>query len=282
MNPSRPLVMGVLNLTPDSFSDGGAHLAPEDAVRRAAEMFDDGVDILDLGGESTRPGATPVPPDEECERVLPALELVVPLARAAGVRVSIDTRHEATARAAVAAGAELINDVSSSLWPVAAELGVGWVAVHAQGEPATMQDAPYYDDVVEEVRRELISAAMSARDAGVGEVWVDPGIGFGKTTAHNLELLARLDVLVAEGFPVLVGTSRKRFTGELVAASDSGVRVVANEAVEVAPVAVEERRDASLATATWAMVLGAAGVRVHDVAVSRAAATVVGGDFPTP
>lgn len=282
MNPSRPLVMGVLNLTPDSFSDGGAHLAPEDAVRRAAEMFDDGVDILDLGGESTRPGATPVPPDEECERVLPALELVVPLARAAGVRVSIDTRHEATARAAVAAGAELINDVSSSLWPVAAELGVGWVAVHAQGEPATMQDAPYYDDVVEEVRRELISVATSARDAGVDEVWVDPGIGFGKTTAHNLELLARLDVLVAEGFPVLVGTSRKRFTGELVAASDSGVRVVADEAVEVAPAEVGERRDASLATATWAMVLGAAGVRVHDVAVSRAAATVVGGDFPTP
>ncbi len=270
--------MGVLNLTPDSFSDGGLHMEAEVALARAREMIRDGVDVIDIGGESTRPGATPVTPELECERILPALELVAPMARLAGVRVSVDTRHELTARAAVAAGAELINDVSSSLWRVAAELEVGWIAVHAQGEPATMQDAPRYDDVVDEVRSELAHAASAARAAGVSEVWVDPGIGFGKTTSHNLDLLAQLDRLVADGTPVLVGTSRKRFTGELLAGSDAGRRVPTT----LTPLAVDERLDASLATATWAMALGAAGVRAHDVAATVAAATVVGGDFPTP
>lgn len=269
--------MGVLNLTPDSFSDGGVHSGPDAALARAGEMIRHGVDVIDVGGESTRPGATPVPVDQECERVLPVLERVVPLARAAGVRVSVDTRNEATARAAVAVGAELVNDVSSSLWPVAADLGVGWVAVHAQGDPTTMQDAPRYDDVVDEVRSALAASAAAAGAAGVEEVWVDPGIGFGKTTTHNLELLAHLDLLVGDGVPVLVGTSRKRFTGELLAASDAGVRVP----TELAPVAVDERLDGSLATATWAMAQGVAAVRVHDVAPTVAAAAVVGGDFPT-
>lgn len=274
MNRSRPLVMGVLNLTPDSFSDGGVHLAPGSARARAVEMVAQGVDVIDLGGESTRPGATPVAPDEECERLLPALELVAPVAAEAGVRLSVDTRHEATARAAVAAGATLVNDVSASLWPLAAELGVGWVAVHAQGEPGTMQDAPHYDDVVAEVRDALAAAAHAARAAGVDEVWVDPGIGFGKTTEHNLALLAHLDRIVADGTPVLVGTSRKRFTGELIAASDGRTRLGHGS---VAPVDVDDRLDASLATATWAMALGAAGVRVHDVAATVAAASLVGG-----
>lgn len=175
------LVMGVLNVTPDSFSDGGEHLAPERAVERAARMIEEGAAWIDVGGESTRPGALPVDPDEERRRVLPVLDAIVPLARAAGVGVSIDTRNEATARAAVAHGAALINDVAATLWPVAAELGVGWVAMHMLGDPRTMQRSPRYGDVVDEVRRFLVERATAAREAGVPEVWVDPGIGFGKT-----------------------------------------------------------------------------------------------------
>lgn len=264
--------MGVLNVTPDSFSDGGAHLDPAAALQRAREMIEQGASVIDVGGESTRPGARPVDPAEEQRRVLAALDAVAPMAAAAGVRVSIDTRHASTARAAVGAGASLLNDVSATLWPVAAELGVGWVAVHMRGEPATMQVAPHYDDVEGEVRRFLVERATAAVDAGVAEVWVDPGIGFGKTTEHNLELLAHLDRLVGEGFPVLVGTSRKRLTAELTARSDG-------LAPEAPPPGVEDRLDASLATATWALVQGARMVRVHDVAPAVQAATVVAGGF---
>jgi dihydropteroate synthase len=266
-----PLVMGILNVTPDSFSDGGEHATVDLAVARAAEMVAHGASVIDVGGESTRPGAEPVDPAEEQRRVLPVIEAIVEPCRRAGVRCSIDTRHSATAEAAVAAGADLINDVSASLWPVAAATGAGWVAVHMSGDPRTMQADPRYDDVVDDVRSFLVERATQALVAGVGEVWVDPGIGFGKTTAHNVSLLARLDVLVAEGFPVLVGTSRKRFLGRLLADSD-GVPE---------PVDVADRVDGSLATATWAMIHGARMVRAHDVAVTAQAATVVAGRFPT-
>lgn len=276
-------VMGVLNATPDSFSDGGRFVDPRRAAERVDEMLAQGASCIDVGGESTRPGATPVDPDEECRRVLPVLELVAERVDRAGARLSIDTRNESTARAAVAAGATLINDVSASLWTVAAELQVGWVGMHMAGDPRTMQDDPRYDDVVDEVRRFLVERATVAAQAGVPEVWVDPGIGFGKTTSDNLDLLAHLDVLVAEGFPVLVGTSRKRFTGELLARSDAAGRARgdAETVGSVGPVAVEDRLDGSLATATWAMVHGASMVRAHDVAATVQAATIVAGGFGT-
>ncbi len=287
--------MGVLNVTPDSFSDGGRYLDLGDAVARFAAMVDEGASVVDVGGESTRPGATPVDPDEECRRVLPVIEAVAPIAAERGVRISIDTRNEATARAAVAAGASLVNDVSASLWPVAADTGAGWVAMHMLGDPRTMQQHPVYDDVVDDVRAFLVDRAHTAADAGVREIWVDPGIGFGKTVEHNLALLARIDVLVGEGFPVLVATSRKRFTGVLSARSDAGpgprLRPDGPGATEPAigattaidePVDVDDRIEASLATATWCMTSGVAMVRSHDVAETVQAAIVVGGDFPTP
>ncbi|MGQ4726001.1 dihydropteroate synthase, partial [Streptomyces tunisiensis] len=193
----------------------------DDAVQHVHRMVAEGADVIDVGGESTRPGAAPIDPVEECRRVLPLLEAVAGHTRDAGVRLSIDTRNEATARAAVAAGATLLNDVSASLWPVTADLGVGWVAMHMAGDPRTMQRDPRYGDVVAEVRSFLAERAERAVLAGVPEVWVDPGIGFGKTIEHNLDLLAHLDDLVRDGHPVLVGTSRKRITAELLARSDA-------------------------------------------------------------
>jgi dihydropteroate synthase len=183
--------------------------------------------------------------------------------------VSIDTRKPEVARAAVAAGAQMVNDVSAALADVAAELGVAWVAMHAQGEPATMQDAPHYDDVVAEVGDFLEARAAEALAAGVPEVWIDPGIGFGKTAAHNLALLAHLDELVATGLPVVVGTSRKAFLGRLLGASD-GVE---------GPVPTDDRLEGSLATATWALACGASMVRAHDVRAARHAVAVVAGQI---
>jgi dihydropteroate synthase len=255
----RALVMGILNVTPDSFSDGGSWFAPDGAVDRGLEMIAEGADIVDVGGESTRPGAAVVPVNEELRRVLPVVE-----ALSAHVRVSVDTTKEAVAEAAVAAGATLINDVSASLWPVAARCGVGWVAMHRVGTPATMQAHPRYDDVVAEVRDLLAERAAVAAAAGVGEIWIDPGIGFGKTVHHNLELLAGLDALVATGYPVLVGTSRKGFLGVLAGGPD-GV-----------PAPVGDRLPGSLATATYALARGAGMVRVHDVAATVQAALLVG------
>ena len=255
----RALVMGILNVTPDSFSDGGSWFGTDQAVARGLELIAEGADIVDVGGESTRPGAAVVPVEEELRRVLPVIEALSPR-----VRVSIDTTKEEVAEAAVAAGATLINDVSATLWPVAARCGVGWVAMHRRGTPATMQDDPRYGDVVAEVRDLLAERAAQALDAGVGEVWIDPGIGFGKTVDHNLELLASLDALVATGHPVLVGTSRKGFLGILAAGPDG----------TAAPVA--DRLPGSLATATWALQQGAGMVRVHDVAATVQAALLVG------
>jgi dihydropteroate synthase len=255
--------MGVVNVTPDSFSDGGRFLDPDRAVAHGRALAAAGADWLDVGGESTRPGATPVAEDEELRRVLPVIEALV----ADGLSVSIDTRKEAVARAAVRAGATLVNDVGARLGAVAADLGVAWAAMHAQGEPATMQDAPRYDDVVAEVRDELVARAHAALAAGASEVWIDPGIGFGKSPAHNLALLAHLDAFVATGLPVLVGTSRKGFLGALLGRSDRAT----------GPAPVDDRLEGSLATATWAMACGVRMVRVHDVRATVHAARVIGG-----
>jgi dihydropteroate synthase len=242
--------MGVLNVTPDSFSDGGRWLDPDAAVAHGLRMVAEGADVIDVGGESTRPGAEPVPADEELRRVLPVVE-----ALAAHVRVSIDTRKPEVAEAAIEAGATLVNDVSASLAPVAAAAGVGWVAMHMQGEPRTMQQAPAYDDVVAEVRAFLVERASSS---GVDDVWIDPGIGFGKTLEHNLTLLRHLGELVATGYPVVVGTSRKAFLGRLTGGAE-----------------VDDRVEASVATAAWSLSQGAAMVRVHDVAPTVTAARLL-------
>lgn len=279
--------MGVLNVTPDSFSDGGLHHALEAARERVGRMIFEGVDVIDVGGESTRPGALPVDPAVEQQRVLPVLEAVADLCGRAGVRLSIDTRHADTAHAAIDRGADLLNDVSASLWTVAADRGVGWVAMHMVGDPRTMQDGPRYDDVVEDVRSFLVERAQAARRAGVDEVWIDPGIGFAKTTAHNLVLLGRLDELVAEGFPVVVGTSRKRSLGMLLARSDAGLPPHpgppgGSARLDVPdPIGPDGRLVGSLTTGCWAMILGARMVRVHDVGVTVRAAAVVAGATAT-
>jgi dihydropteroate synthase len=255
--------MGVLNVTPDSFSDGGRFVDPAVAVVHGRSLVAEGASWVDVGGESTRPGAAPVAEAEELRRVLPVVEALA----SEGVRVSIDTRKAGVARAAVAAGATMLNDVGAALGHVAAELGVTWAAMHAQGEPATMQDAPRYDDVVREVRDQLVARAAAALAAGVPEVWVDPGIGFGKTHAHNLALLAHLDVLVDCGHPVLIGTSRKAFLGALLGTSDGAD----------GPASTADRLEGSLATATWAMACGVRMVRAHDVRATVHAAQVIGG-----
>jgi dihydropteroate synthase len=256
--------MGVLNVTPDSFSDGGRYLDHEAAVARGLELVAEGADVVDVGGESTRPGAEPVSVAEEKRRVLQVVEALAP-----HVRVSVDTSKAEVADAAIDSGATLVNDVTASLYEVAADRGVGFVAMHMQGDPRTMQREPAYDDVVAEVRDFLVERAAAASAAGVEEVWIDPGIGFGKTPDHNLSLLRHLDVLVATGLPVLVGTSRKRFLGELLAASDG------EPAGAIAP--VDDRLEGSVASAVWAMVRGVAMVRVHDVRAAVQAAKVVAG-----
>lgn len=242
--------MGVLNVTPDSFSDGGRWLDAGAAVQHGLRMIEEGADVVDVGGESTRPGAEPVDADEELRRVLPVIEALAP-----HTRVSIDTRKAEVAEAALAAGATLLNDVSASLAPVAKAAGAGWVAMHMRGEPRTMQEAPQYDDVVAEVKGFLVERA---ENAGVDEVWIDPGIGFGKTMEHNLTLLAHLDDLVATGYPVVVGTSRKAFLGRLTGGAPP-----------------EDRLEGSVATAAWALAQGVRMVRVHDVAPTVAAARLL-------
>jgi dihydropteroate synthase len=233
--------MGVLNVTPDSFSDGGRWLDAGAAVAHGLQMVAEGADVIDVGGESTRPGAQPVDTDEELRRVLPVIAALAP-----HTRVSIDTRKAEVAKEALDAGATLLNDVSATLAPIARQAGAGWVAMHMRGDPRTMQQDPTYDDVVREVTDFLVDRA---EHAALDEVWIDPGIGFGKTMEHNLSLLAHLDQLVATGYPVVVGTSRKSFLGRLTGDAPPHDRV-----------------EASVATAAWALAQGAAMVRVHDVA----------------
>jgi dihydropteroate synthase len=247
--------MGVLNVTPDSFSDGGRWFDPERAVAHGLELIALGADIVDVGGESTRPGARPVTGPEERRRVVPVVEALAP-----HVRVSVDTPPREVAEAAVAAGATILNDVSARLWPLAAEAGVGWIAMHMPADPSVMADHADYDDVVAEVHDHLVACAEAAAAGGVEEIWIDPGIGFAKTTAHNLSLLRHLDRLVATGWPVAIGTSRKSFLGRLTVGADGAVPDPG------------DRLEGSVATAAWAIAAGVSIVRVHDVAPAAWAA----------
>jgi dihydropteroate synthase len=246
--------MGVVNVTPDSFSDGGRHLDPAAALAHARRLIADGADLLDVGGESTRPGAGPVAEAEEIARVVPLIRAV----RAeSGAPISVDTMKPAVARAAVAAGATMWNDVTAlrhapGSLAAAAELGCDVVLMHMQGEPSAMQAEPRYEDVVSDVAAFLAERAAAALAAGVARerIWLDPGIGFGKhMTRHNLPLLAGLERIVALGFPVLLGVSRKSFIGAL----DGG------------GVPADQRLGGSIAGALWGAAAGVAAVRVHDV-----------------
>ena len=264
--------MGVVNVTPDSFSDGGRWFDHDAAVAHGLELIAEGATVIDVGGESTRPFAHPVEPAEEQRRVLSVVRRLAP-----HVRVSIDTRHAETAVAAIEAGATLVNDVSASLARVAADAGVGWVAMHMLGDPATMQLAPSYDDVVVEVRDFLVQRADEAVALGVDEVWIDPGFGFGKTLEHNLALVGHLDVLVATGYPVVVGLSRKGFLGRLLAVSDARAAAPPLPGLDPPlgdpePVPADDRLEASVATAVWAMAQGARMIRAHDVSATVHAA----------
>jgi len=257
------LVMGVLNVTPDSFYDGGLWADEEAAVARGCAMAEEGADVIDVGGESTRPGASEVGESEELRRVVPVVrELGRRLAGRA--RISVDTRKRVVAEAALDAGATILNDVSASWWAVAAEAGAGWVVMHMRGEPSNMGSFASYGDVVGEVKSFLVERAEKANEDGVREIWVDPGIGFAKTTAHNLQLLAHLDELVATGWPVAVGLSRKRFTGAVASGDD------------VQPASPEDRLEGSLTGAVWALLNGTALVRAHDVKATVDAAKLVG------
>lgn len=284
LTAGRPRIMGVVNVTPDSFSDGGRWLDPERAIARALEMLAAGADLVDLGAESTRPGggvygggARTVPAAEELARLLPVL---AGLRRQTPAPLSIDTRKGAVARATLDAGADLINDVSAladpELGAAVAAAGGPLVLMHSRGELATMQAQPRYDDLLAEVRADLAAAVGRARQAGIqsDRLILDPGIGFGKTWRHNLELLRHLDRLAELGRPLLVGASRKSFIGHLTGAPP------------------ERRLGGSLAAVAWAALQGAALVRVHDVEETAqllavwqaiaATAAIAGGDSSAP
>ncbi len=252
-------VMGIVNVTPDSFSDGGRFLATTDAVAHGRRLLDEGADLLDVGGESTRPGAEPVAPDDELARVVPVVRALAQ----GGARVSIDTSKLEVAEAAVRAGARYVNDVTAfraepDLAGFVADAKVDCCLMHMRGEPRTMQDDPRYDDVVDDVRAHLEERMAFAVAEGVKEerIELDPGIGFGKTVEHNLELLRRLDELTTLGRPIVVGTSRKGFLGRLTGREP------------------DERVPGTIATNVLALERGASVFRVHDVAAVRDALTV--------
>jgi dihydropteroate synthase len=265
-------LMGVINVTPDSFSDGGAFLEPEAAVTQGKRLITEGADILDVGGESTRPGADPVSEDEELWRVMPVLEGLAD----AGAAISIDTMKPGVARHAIDTGATIVNDVTAfrhapEMAGVVAEAGTYCCLMHMLGEPRTMQLNPTYDDVVSDVKAFLEERLAFATGEGIAEekIWLDPGIGFGKTLEHNLELLRRLDELVAIGRPVVIGTSRKSFLGKLTGRD------------------LAERLPGTIATNVLALERGATIFRVHDVAevndaLKVAAATVGSLTWKTP
>jgi len=253
--------MGVVNVTPDSFSDGGRFLAADDAVAHARLLAAEGADVLDVGGESSRPGADPVSAAEELERVLPVLEGLA--THGAGIQISIDTPKATVASAALEAGATIVNDVSAlrfdpELAGVVADSKATCCLMHMLGEPRTMQSDPRYDDVVSEVKAFLEERLAFATDEGIPEenLWLDPGIGFGKTLEHNLELLRRLNEIVAIGRPVVVGTSRKSFLGKITGRVE------------------DARLPGTIATNVIALERGASIFRVHDVAPVREALAV--------
>lgn len=255
----RTLIMGIVNVTPDSFSDGGQHFRPESAIEHALRLETEGADVLDIGGESTRPGSEPVSVEEELRRVLPVME---ELRRASKLPLSIDTRKAEVAGQALAAGASIVNDVTAlgdpAMAGVVASTRAGVVLMHMRGDPKTMQQTPTYEDVVEEVCAFLETQVQVARAAGIRQdaIVLDPGLGFGKRTGRGVEdnvtLLRGLDRLVRLGYPVLVGASRKTFVGNLL-----GGR------------AVHERLEGSLAAAGYAVLRGARIARVHDVQATR-------------
>lgn len=259
----KPLIMGILNVTPDSFSDGGQYSDVEAAVRQARRMLDEGVDIIDIGGESTRPGAEPVAADEQIRRVVPVVEAIRQQV-SADIPISIDTTLSAVAKAALAAGADIINDISAgrddeAILALAAETDAPIILMHSQGAPKTMQNNPYYDDVVQEVLAALHRQIDAALKAGIKRerIVIDPGIGFGKRRQDNIDLLAHLDAFVATGYPVLLGTSRKRFMGAICDVSEPAELVTA-----------------TAVTTALGVMAGVQMFRVHDVRENRQAADV--------
>jgi dihydropteroate synthase len=265
-----PVVVGILNVTPDSFSDGGNFLDPEAAAEHAAFMLDEGAGIIDIGGESTRPGSDPVSQEEEVRRIVPVIERML-AARPEAV-ISVDTYHSATAAAALEAGALVVNDVSAlrgdpRMVSVVADAQCPVILMHMQGEPKTMQREPRYEDVVSEVRDFLGSRADRAMAAGVRpeNVIVDPGIGFGKSLDHNLALLRNLEAVVGLGFPVLLGASRKRFIGSITGVEEAAERVFG-----------------TVATTVLSYEKGATLFRVHDVRANREALAVAEAVLNTP
>jgi len=253
-----PLIMGVVNITPDSFSDGGAFLAPQAAIAQAKRLVDEGAAIVDIGAESSRPGARPVDEQEELARLLPVLRGIGDL----GVPVSVDTRRAAVMRAVLAEGASMINDIEALAGPRSLEAVAGTdcavCLMHKKGDPATMQEDPRYDDVVAEVAAFLAARAAAAQAAGISRdrIVIDPGFGFGKTDAHNFALLRRLGSLVSQGLPVLAGLSRKSMLGRITGR------------------AAGDRTAASVAAALLAAQRGATILRVHDVGETRDALAV--------
>jgi len=256
---ARTLVMGILNVTPDSFSDGGRFATPAEAVEEARRLIQEGADIVDIGGESTRPGAHPVPEDVELERVVPVVEVVALDPRA---RVSIDTMKPRVAAACLEAGATLVNDTSGLRDPemarIAAAAGAGVIIMHTRGSPLTMREHAVYQDVMREVIEELRPRVELARQAGVREIYVDPGIGFAKTPAQSFEVLRRLPELSALGCPILIGPSRKSFLGVLPGMEEVGARL-----------------EGTIGAAVIGAWNGASIVRVHDVAPVKKALSVV-------
>lgn len=259
----RPLIMGILNVTPDSFSDGGKYSGLDAAMQQAELMLSEGVDMIDIGGESTRPGSDPVSADEQIQRVVPVIE-AIRKQLSGDILISIDTTLSEVAKAALDAGANIINDVSGgradqAILTLAAQTGVPIILMHSQGNPKTMQDNPHYQDVVQEVLVALKESINAALTAGIKKeaIAIDPGIGFGKRKQDNFDLLAHLDALVATGFPVLLGTSRKRFMGTICDVTEPSELVTA-----------------TAVTTALGVMAGVQMFRVHDVKENRQAADV--------
>ncbi len=260
---AKPLLMGVLNVTPDSFSDGGQHHDQDKAVARACEMVEQGADIIDVGGESTRPGAAPVSAKEQLQRVIPVIRRLQQELQA-DIPISIDTTSARVAGAALEQGATIVNDISAGrddpgMFKLVAEAGVMYIIMHMQGKPKTMQDNPHYDDVVAEIRSFLLERATAAEDAGIRRenLVIDPGIGFGKSKRDNLDIIVNLDSFTATGYKVLLGASRKRFMGSICDITR-----------------YSELVGATCATTTIGTQAGVHILRVHDIKENRQALDV--------
>ena len=254
-------IMGIINVTPDSFSDGGKYANVEAAVMRAKQMVADGADIIDIGGESSRPGAEPITANEECRRIIPVVQA---LAEQSQIPISVDTYKAKVAREALSAGACVINDITAlhgdpNMCQIIADAQAGVILMHMQGVPATMQKAPTYQNVVTEVHAWLTEVASQAVDRGIdsSRIMIDPGIGFGKTFDHNLEILRHLMQFRGIGYPMLVGVSRKKFIGRIL------------------DLPVHQREEGTAATVAWSIINGANVVRVHDVAKMKQVAQVI-------